>query len=309
VLFNPDDKADFKIDRVKRTLARDKPVVIGMVVLQNFLSLRSGDDVWYPSVGKTDLFGGHAMVVVGYDDGKKAFEIMNSWGRGWANEGFVWVRYEDFAKYCKYAYQLVLEKEESKYLEGKIRIIKPVVRTVSDGEADVVFSPVAFEYENNLYRLKEESLHLPLEFQLVAEGLRKDSYLYVISFDKSLKPSVHWPRDEKLNRQFLKEHESPLITAEHAQITLPGKYNVFSISDPVTEHLCVLNSSSPLRNLPEKLRQINAMKGDLPERVRKVFNTNPDSEYSEFENDAIRFYVDGSKAEVVSFLLEFNVSK
>ena len=34
--------------------------------------------------------GGHAMVVVGYDDDKYggAFEILNSWGTYWGNKGF-----------------------------------------------------------------------------------------------------------------------------------------------------------------------------------------------------------------------------
>ena len=202
VLFSPDDKADVKIDRVKRTLARQKPVVIGMLLLDNFLSLKSGDEMWYPNVGKTDLFGGHAMVVIGYDDGKKAFEVMNSWGKGWANQGFVWVRYDDFAKYCKYAYQLVLENEESNYLEGTIQVFKPVLKSVINGESNVVFSPLPLVNKHNQYTLGENT-NLPLEFQLVAEGLRKDSYLYVISFDKALKPSVHWPRDERLTDNFL----------------------------------------------------------------------------------------------------------
>lgn len=308
VLFNPDDQGDIKIDRVKRTLARQKPVIIGMVLLENFLSLKSGDEVWYPSVGKTDLFGGHAMVVVGYDDGKKAFEIMNSWGRGWANDGFVWVRYEDFSKYCKYAFELVLEKEGSDYLEGNIQVLKPVLKSVTHGEANVVFSPVDFVYKNNHYSLSREKISLPLEFQLVAEGLRKDSYLYVISFDEALKPTVHWPRDEKLNRQFAEEYESPVIRAQHSRIIVPGRHNVFTLSEPGTEYLCLLNSNSQIRNLAERMKQINVMKGDLSERIRKVFKTKPEGEYSSaYENDRISFYASGNKTEVVSILLEFDV--
>lgn len=309
VLFSPDDKADVKIDRVKRTLARQKPVVIGMVLLDNFLSLKSGDEMWYPGVGKTDLFGGHAMVVMGYDDGKKAFEIMNSWGKGWANQGFVWVRYDDFAKYCKYAYQLVLENEESNYLEGTIQVFKPVLKSVTNGESNVVFSPLPLVNKHNQYTL-EENTNLPLEFQLVAEGMRKDSYLYVISFDKALKPSVHWPRDERLNRQFSAEYESAVITAHQSTITVPGKYNVFTLSEPGTEYLCVLNSTGPIRNLPERLKQVSTAKGTLPARIRKVFNSKPEDAYSSsFENDRISFYATAGKNDIVSILLEFDVGK
>lgn len=308
VLFDPDDKADTKVDHVKRALARHKPVVIGMVLLENFLALKSGDEMWYPNVGKTNLFGGHAMVVVGYDDGRKAFELMNSWGKGWANEGFVWVRYDDFAKYCKYAFQLVLENEESDYLSGNIQVLKPVLKSVVNGESDVIFSALPFVNQQNHYALGE-STNLPLEFQLVADGFRKDSYLYVISFDKALKPSVHWPRDERLNRQFSAEYESAVISGQSI-IIVPGKYNVFTLSEPGTEYVCVLNSSTPIRNLPERLKQIGLMKGTLPARIRKVLSPKPESEYSSsFEDDRISFYAAAGKNDIVSILLEFDLKR
>jgi hypothetical protein len=308
VLFQPDDKADVKIERVKRTLARKKPVVVGMMLLENFLSLKSTDPVWYPTIGKTDIFGGHAMVVIGFDDGRKAFEIMNSWGKGWANEGFVWIRYDDFAQYCKYAYQLSLDKEETNYLEGNIQVLKPVLKSVVNGESNVVFSAVPFVYKNKRYQLRKETINLPLEFQLIAEGFRKNSYLYVISFDNDLRPTVHWPRDEKLNRQFVEEYESPAIASDDLRITVPGKYNVFTISQPGTEYLCVLNSATQIRNLSERMRQVRTVKGDLPERLRKIFNTKLETEYSaSYENDRISYYAHGGKNEIVSILLEFDV--
>ena len=42
-LFSPDANDDVKIERVKHQLAHRKPVVIGMVVLENFLTLKSSD--------------------------------------------------------------------------------------------------------------------------------------------------------------------------------------------------------------------------------------------------------------------------
>ena len=36
------------------------------------------------------------MVVIGYDDGLEAFEVLNSWGTHWGNNGFVWIKYKDF---------------------------------------------------------------------------------------------------------------------------------------------------------------------------------------------------------------------
>ncbi|MER3480895.1 MAG: peptidase C1, partial [Meiothermus sp.] len=43
-------------------------------------------------------WGGHAMLMVGYDDGKKAFRVKNSWGTGWGEGGYVWFSYDFVTK-------------------------------------------------------------------------------------------------------------------------------------------------------------------------------------------------------------------
>ena len=37
--------------------------------------------------------GGHAMTIVGYDDTRQAFKVMNSWGTSYEQAGFFWVSY------------------------------------------------------------------------------------------------------------------------------------------------------------------------------------------------------------------------
>lgn len=47
--------------------------------------------------------GGHAMVVIAYDDNKYggSFQVLNSWGEDWGNNGKAWVPYRDFVKYSE----------------------------------------------------------------------------------------------------------------------------------------------------------------------------------------------------------------
>ncbi|HRI28430.1 MAG TPA: C1 family peptidase [Chitinophagales bacterium] len=120
-LFYPDDDAAVKITTVKKALAENNPIMIAMLVPQSFHALQS--DLWTPTVAESlGQFGcpcgngttnitccGHAMCVVGYDDNKYggAFEIMNSWGTTWANKGFVWIKYTDFATFNFYAFELI----------------------------------------------------------------------------------------------------------------------------------------------------------------------------------------------------------
>jgi len=74
------------------------PVVVRMEIDQSFLVYKRGR-VWdYSGPSK----GGHAMLVVGYDDSLQAFKVRNSWGRFWGYFGHVWIGYETFLN--RYAY-------------------------------------------------------------------------------------------------------------------------------------------------------------------------------------------------------------
>ena len=110
-LFGIDADERFKTWKVRQSLANRKPVIVGMRVLKNFYQLKNAR-FWWPDKGNTTPAGGHAMVVIGYDDHKGAFQLMNSWGKTWGNQGFIWIKYRDFGKFCKYAYVLHLDKQK-----------------------------------------------------------------------------------------------------------------------------------------------------------------------------------------------------
>jgi len=98
------------IDGMKQNLAQGAPVVIGMMVGGTFMQSMRGQKVWRPT--RRDYqqsgFGGHAMCVIGYDDNLEggAFQVMNSWGPEWGQNGVAWIRYNDFSEFNKEAYGL-----------------------------------------------------------------------------------------------------------------------------------------------------------------------------------------------------------
>lgn len=117
-LFDRNAPNSIKIQQVKRALAgqltpteKPKPVIIGMNVRQNFYQLRNAR-YWWPDSGNAIPAGGHAMVVIGYNDDMEAFRLFNSWGKAWGDLGFIWVKYDDFATFCKYAYMLRTASDE-----------------------------------------------------------------------------------------------------------------------------------------------------------------------------------------------------
>ncbi|MCR5613728.1 C1 family peptidase [Treponema sp.] len=112
-LFDYYDGGEWRIQKIKKSLSQKKPVVIG------FFDYGVSSFQW--SDYKTDWYatspsegGGHAMVIVGYDDnhqnpadrGYGAFLFMNSWGTDWGTGGYIWVNYTDAAKYIKQAVEL-----------------------------------------------------------------------------------------------------------------------------------------------------------------------------------------------------------
>ena len=96
------------IRAIKEHLARDAPVVIGMMVGQSFMQDMKGQELWRPQgMDASGMgMGGHAMCVIGYDDRKfgGAFQIMNSWTPEWGKDGIAWVKYGDFKEYVREAY-------------------------------------------------------------------------------------------------------------------------------------------------------------------------------------------------------------
>ena len=45
---------------------------------------------------------GHAMVIVGYDDETKLFEVRNSWGEQWGNKGYAFIDYDTMKRVIWY---------------------------------------------------------------------------------------------------------------------------------------------------------------------------------------------------------------
>jgi hypothetical protein len=84
------------VNAVKGQLARGRPVIFGMDVGPRFNGFRGADVINTPESGPS--LEGHAMVLVGYDDGRHAFRLQNSAGRDWGDAGYAWIGYDIWRK-------------------------------------------------------------------------------------------------------------------------------------------------------------------------------------------------------------------
>lgn len=105
-LFGLKERFGVRIRETKKALMNGNPVLMGMDISNAFLS---ASVVYEPD---SISVGGHAMTIVGYDDDKYggSFEVINSWGPTWGNEGYMWIRYPDFAESVRYGFELVFEE-------------------------------------------------------------------------------------------------------------------------------------------------------------------------------------------------------
>jgi len=269
-LFPEQMDAEGKIFVLRRVLAEKKPVVVGLRILENFKKL-NGSEFWFPGIGDTTYAGGHAMVVVGYDDNRRAFKLFNSWGANWGNKGFILVKYADFVNFVKYAYVLYLGKspilkdsQSSPDEPGRMELGKPESRTreisgqfrfmrftgQASSDGNFVFEQPAVSGHENIYHLQDQ-WPTGERFQLHIEPGQVSGYVYVLSIDASGKSEIHWPKDEKFNEKFSGLHESAIIPFSGGIVRIPGPDRVLKLTRPGEEHLVVLFSERKI--VPEFL--------------------------------------------------------
>ena len=75
---------------VKQALALDFPVPFGATLFPSFENVGSDGKVPMPS---GEPIGGHAMLIVGYDNLKQVYIVRNSWGTDWGDKGYCYFPY------------------------------------------------------------------------------------------------------------------------------------------------------------------------------------------------------------------------
>jgi len=81
--------------QIKQAILNNLPVILGIVLYQSFES---------PEVAKTGIVnmpsieeqckGGHAVLLVGFDDETQRYKMRNSWGTEWGDKGYFTIPYQ-----------------------------------------------------------------------------------------------------------------------------------------------------------------------------------------------------------------------
>lgn len=87
-------RVDVNETAIKTALASGFPVIAGMAVFDSFLSRAVAKGGMVPMPTRYDQFlGGHAVLIVGFNESTQRFIVRNSWGSGWGDRGHFYLPY------------------------------------------------------------------------------------------------------------------------------------------------------------------------------------------------------------------------
>jgi C1A family cysteine protease len=76
---------------IKGQLNKCLPVLLAFAVQNSFMNLTAQNRVYVPSGG---VVGYHEVVIMGYSDTSKLFNVLNSWGSSWGDNGYFSLPYQ-----------------------------------------------------------------------------------------------------------------------------------------------------------------------------------------------------------------------
>ncbi len=104
------------VDVLKNALIKYGPTVTTMEVYSDFDSYGSGIYSYTSGVYR----GGHAILLLGYDDTNSCFICKNSWGTGWGEAGFFQIAYSEVDSVVNFGYNVVSYGDEIIYVSSSI---------------------------------------------------------------------------------------------------------------------------------------------------------------------------------------------
>ncbi|MCI4666524.1 MAG: C1 family peptidase [Bacteroidia bacterium] len=315
-LFKLDSNPKGKIKAVRKSLARKHPVIVGMFIKKDFYT-QFGQDIYY--MGHGPVTEAHAMVVVGYDDGRGregAFLLMNSWGESWGNKGFIWMEYEAFGELCTRAYEMSLPKfkitkefnssatrSNSRKTQGSISLQRIEMRD------SITFIREQPKYQDLYYRFPGKFWKVNDLFQIRVNGVTDEKYLYAFTYDADKGVKIHFPRDYQVDQKFGDKHESSIIGSPDREVILPEANIAFQLEKKGEEYICLLFASEPIKDIKMRVASLkNSTKpfprafslyfGDLLFRSSNIL----------YEQDKMRFYSrKGGVDKCIPILIKMNV--
>ncbi len=275
-VFNSNDSQGKKVFRVKKHIANGYPVIVGLQLRQNFRT-QTGQ-YWQPDSGNTKYLGGHAMTIVAYSDYKEAFKLVNSWGRDWGQNGYIWIKYKDLAKYAPEAYRIILDeaKPEPDVPEVERQLVQYrgafQFRTpVFNEDESISFNVMKPNRKGDFTYTFNKKWEIGDMFQLVVTETQENRAAYVFSIDAQ-GSNIHFPKAKgAINTAVYSAEETDLIPFKRVKIVVPGEDRALTKRIEGTDNIIVLYSYHTIKDFKARVAKVHAAKGSIESRLKAGF--------------------------------------
>jgi len=287
-LFDTEDNPGYKILSIKKALMEGYPVVSGMYCPPSF---QLAERFWQPREQYSEDFKGQAVCVIGYDDEAfgGAFEILNSWGSSWGNDGYIWIRYRDFAEFTIYAFEVFEVPERGQEITD---ISGGLEFKLKDGQLMNVVPT-----ENNGYFKMTNAYSSGTEFNIYVTN-NEPAYVYVFGSDATEQIFPLFPH---------KPWISASLSYKSNHVVLPSEKASFKMDNTVgTDYFCFLYSMEELDFLTLR-HEIEYETGQFADKVNKVLRGKLLQEQNVFwDSEGIGFTGSSKGKSVIAVIVEIN---
>lgn len=107
-VFTAEHNSNRRIFETRKALMRGNPVLVTMKVDEAFLK-NKGTKFWHKTMKETT--DEVTLIVVGYSHELESFELMGNWGADWADNGYLFMDYEDFGKNATAGFVIVPDRD------------------------------------------------------------------------------------------------------------------------------------------------------------------------------------------------------
>lgn len=244
------NKTKDKVLLTKKSISEYKPILIAMDCPDSFMKCQG---LWEPEPDDYKLWSkGHGIVVIGYDDNKHggAFEVINSWGTNWGQEGFGWIKYSDFSYFCLFGFELIdniFMQDTDHDLSGSL-----IMKLESGNQIETIFNGDYFE--------TKESLSAGTKFELRISN-NQPAYVYCISSDLYGRVSKLFPYTEKT---------SPLLPYKSNNIAIPDENSLMMLDNISGKtYLAIIYSKKPI-SINDVIVKAEKLYEKFPSKIKKI---------------------------------------
>jgi hypothetical protein len=224
------------------------------------------------------------MVLVGYNSVEKYFELLNSFGPSWGQNGFVRLSFDDFERLCRYAYVIVpdaaanmdapvaanitnYEPPITANLSGEFVFRQPAGFVTNElGDELMYFEEIRTqERSTGIYVTETTKFKVGDVFQLMARDIPRGRFVYVFSQSADGTLNAHFPRKKETYAT------AGFVLEKTVEIVIPSEETLLQLPMPGEDNLCIVYSHAPIPAYEQRLEALRENGQPFVEKVRDAF--------------------------------------